>query len=57
MGHISDVPAANQTLARSLKPGGIAYIEVDLFSSLSGGHDLPWIVPNWHTECTEGQIT
>jgi SAM-dependent methyltransferase len=43
--HISDVPAANQTLARSLKPGGIAYIEIHLFPSLSGGHDLPWIVP------------
>ena len=43
--HIPDVPAANRTLAHSLKPGGIAYIEIHLFPSLSGGHDLPWIVP------------
>jgi hypothetical protein len=28
-----------------LKPGGLAYIEIHLFPSLSGGHDLPWIVP------------
>jgi hypothetical protein len=28
-----------------LKPRGIAYIEIHLFPSLSGGHDLPWIVP------------
>ena len=43
--HIPDVPAANQTLAAALRPGGIAYIEIHLFPSLSGGHDLPWIVP------------
>jgi SAM-dependent methyltransferase len=43
--HISDVPAANRTLAQSLKPGGVAYIEIHLFPSISGGHDLPWIVP------------
>lgn len=43
--HIPDVPAANRTLAGSLKPEGIAYIEIHLFPSLSGGHDLPWIVP------------
>jgi len=43
--HIKDVRAANRTIARSLKPRGIAYIEIHLFPSLSGGHDLPWIVP------------
>jgi len=43
--HISDVRAANRTIARALKPGGVAYIEIHLFPSLSGGHDLPWIVP------------
>jgi SAM-dependent methyltransferase len=43
--HIPDVKAANVTLANALKPGGVAYIEIHLFPSLSGGHDLPWIVP------------
>jgi SAM-dependent methyltransferase len=43
--HIADVPAANRELVRVLKPGGVAYIEIHLFPSLSGGHDLPWIVP------------
>lgn len=43
--HIADVRAANATVARNLAPGGIAYIEIHLFPSLSGGHDLPWIVP------------
>jgi SAM-dependent methyltransferase len=43
--HIPDVSAANLTLARALKPGGLGYIEIHLFPSLSGGHDLPWIVP------------
>lgn len=43
--HIADVPAANRQVARILRPGGIAYIEIHLFPSLSGGHDLPWIVP------------
>jgi len=43
--HLLDVPAVNAELARLLRPGGIAYIEIHLFPSLSGGHDLPWIVP------------
>lgn len=43
--HVKDVPAANRTVAAALKPGGIAYIEIHLFPSLSGGHDLPWITP------------
>lgn len=43
--HVSDVRAANRTIAQALRPGGIAYIEIHLFPSLSGGHDLPWIVP------------
>jgi len=43
--HIPDVPAANRTVAGALKRGGIAYIEIHLFPSLSGGHDLPWITP------------
>jgi SAM-dependent methyltransferase len=43
--HVPDVRAANATVASALKPGGIAYIEIHLFPSLSGGHDLPWITP------------
>lgn len=43
--HVADVPAANRAVARALRPGGLAYIEIHLFPSLSGGHDLPWIVP------------
>jgi len=43
--HIVDVPAATRELGRVLKPGGCAYLEIHLFPSLSGGHDLPWIVP------------
>lgn len=43
--HIADVAAANREVARILRPGGIAYIELHLFPSLSGGHDLPWIGP------------
>ena len=43
--HVEDVRAANRTLARALRPGGMAYIEIHLFPSLSGGHDLPWITP------------
>ena len=43
--HLADVRTVNQEVARVLRPGGLAYIEIHLFPSLSGGHDLPWIVP------------
>jgi SAM-dependent methyltransferase len=43
--HVSNVRAATVEIARVLKPGGCAYLEMHLFPSLSGGHDLPWIVP------------
>jgi hypothetical protein len=43
--HILDVPAANREVARVLKVGGVAAIEIHLFPSISGGHDLPWKVP------------
>ena len=36
--HIADVAAANRALAKCLAPGGVAYIEIHLFPSLSGGH-------------------
>ena len=44
--HLRDVPTAARELARILRPGGLAHIEIHLFPSLSGGHDLPWIVPD-----------
>jgi SAM-dependent methyltransferase len=43
--HLPDVQQANKEVVRVLRPGGFACIEVHLFASLSGGHDLPWIVP------------
>ena len=43
--HFADVSRVNSEVARVLRPGGFAYIEIHLFPSLSGGHDLPWIVP------------
>jgi SAM-dependent methyltransferase len=43
--HVPDVAEANRQIARVLQPGGLAFIEIHLFPSLSGGHDLPWIVP------------
>ena len=43
--HVADVRSATRMVANALTPGGVAYIEVHLFPSLSGGHDLPWIVP------------
>ncbi len=52
--HVPDVAAANRQIARLLKPGGLAFIEIHLFPSLSGGHDLPWIVPG---ETTLGNVT
>lgn len=44
--HINNVPAAIREVNRVLKPSGIAWIGVHLFSSLSGGHHLDWIWPD-----------
>ena len=44
--HIDNVPGAIRELNRVLKPGGIAIVTPHLFPSLSGGHNLEWILPD-----------
>ncbi|MFC2009341.1 methyltransferase domain-containing protein [Chloroflexota bacterium] len=49
--HIRNVPQALSEINRVLKPGGIAYAYIHLFTSLSGGHHPNWQdfnkVPPW----------
>lgn len=44
--HIADVPAAVRELKRVMKPGALAYINVHLFPSISGGHHVAWKYPD-----------
>ena len=44
--HIADVDKAVSEIARVLKPGGLAHIDIHLFTSLSGGHHLEWTWPD-----------
>jgi SAM-dependent methyltransferase len=44
--HIADVPAAVREVKRVLKPSGIAYINIHLFPSISGGHNVEWKYPD-----------
>lgn len=44
--HIADVPAAVKEVARVLKPRGLCDIEIHLFTSISGGHNLTWHDPD-----------
>lgn len=44
--HIKDVRAAACEIKRVLKPGGLAYINVHLFPSISGGHHVEWKYPD-----------
>jgi SAM-dependent methyltransferase len=44
--HIADVEGATRELARILRPGGIAYIGINVFPGISGGHHLEWAEPD-----------
>lgn len=44
--HIPDVPAALSELRRTMKKGGLTYIYIHLFTSLSGGHSIKWKFPD-----------
>lgn len=43
--HIIDIEKATSEIARVLKPTGIVDMEIHLFPSLSGGHNLAWEYP------------
>ena len=45
--HIQDVPAAVLELRRVLRPGGLAYVNIHLFPSISGGHHMEWKFPDF----------
>lgn len=44
--HIDDVAGAVGEVRRVLKPGGYAYINIHLFPSISGGHNVEWKYPD-----------
>ncbi len=44
--HIADVPSAADEIKRVLKPGGLAYLNIHLFPSISGGHNMAWKYPD-----------
>lgn len=49
--HVSNVPRVVSELSRVMKTGGIAYIAINLYASLDGGHHPNWSnfdkVPPW----------
>lgn len=49
--HLAKVPQAVSELSRIMKAGAIAYIDINLFASPSGGHHFNWLntakVPPW----------
>lgn len=44
--HIADLPAAVGEIHRILRPGGLAYVNIHLFPSISGGHQMDWKFPD-----------
>ena len=50
--HIASMSQAISEVHRVLKPGGITYTRIHLFTSLSGGHNLdlrnPYKIPPWN---------
>jgi len=48
--HLADLDGAVHEIARVLKPGGLAHIDIHLFTSLSGGHHLEWTWPEREQE-------
>jgi ubiquinone/menaquinone biosynthesis C-methylase UbiE len=44
--HLYDIDAAAREVARVLRPDGVAFIGVNLFPSLSGGHHFEWSDPD-----------
>ena len=38
--HLQNVPAVVSEMQRVMKPGGVAWISIHLFTSLSGGHNI-----------------
>jgi SAM-dependent methyltransferase len=43
--HILEVSKATAEMHRVLKPGGVAFLSIHLFPSLTGGHSLDWRDP------------
>jgi SAM-dependent methyltransferase len=43
--HIEDLDGAAAEIGRVLKPGGLAHINIHLYTSVSGGHHLEWTWP------------
>ena len=48
--HIENVEGALREVNRVLRPGGIAYILVHLYPSVSGGHNIEWELPDTERE-------
>ncbi len=44
--HIPDVEKAVVEMKRALKEGGVCYIRIHLYSSITGGHNLAWAHPD-----------
>jgi len=44
--HIRDIDKASREVSRVLIPGGIAFISIHLFPSLSGAHNMEWRRPD-----------